>query len=166
MKFNGINKDLGVPQKNEIIKKEILNEECLINLLLRIKYQSIKINIICVTFDLFNRNNKSGYLTIKPSLSSIAPNAKPLYLYNLLFQSHEAFVILKNKTNHKQIFFGVAIYFKKTKEIKIKIHHKNIAIYDVYNKKQEWIIYAAPYCVKHAMLTLFEKYIDQQSKIE
>lgn len=164
MKNNRMNKDLGIPKKNEIIRKELLNEESMINMLIRIKYQSIKINIVRVTFDLFNKNNinKCGYLTIKRiNYKNIKISNQKLY--KVLFQNHEALTIFKNKNDEKQIFFGVAMYLNKSDEIRIKVSHKTIALYDVYNEKQEWMIYVAPYCVKHAILSLFSKYIDQDS---
>ena len=162
MKYNAKNKDLGIPKKNEIMKKELLNEESMINLLVRIKYQSVRINITNVTFDLFNRN-KCGYLTIK-QINNNNIKISNQKIYKILFQSHEALVILKNKNNEKQIFFGIAIYLIQKDEIRIKVSHKTIALYDVYNEKQEWIIYSAPYCIKHAILSLFSKYIDKEKE--
>eukprot|EP01084_Bolivina_argentea_P194811 334336_1 len=163
MKYNNKYKDLGIPNKNYILDNECINITTMSNLLLRVQYQSLKINITNVNFDLFARNNinKYGYLTIKPLLHKYVKHQK---LWNILFQSHDTFVILKNKNNNKQIFFGIAQFDKKINNIKIKVHHKTIGMYDVYNWNQEWMLYAAPYCVKHTLMTLYQIYIDKQNQ--
>merc|ERR1712176_969101 len=105
---------------------------------------------------------KTGYLSITPSVRSSATNAKNRDLWRVLFQEHNAFVLLKNKKNQQNMFFGVALFQKRTDCIKIKVHHKNIAIYDVYDTNSEWMLYVAPYCVKHGIIALFQKCIDKQ----
>eukprot|EP01083_Nonionella_stella_P021621 59917_1 len=161
MKFNTKHKDLGVPKRDQVLKTDSINEACLVNLLLRVQYQSLCVHITDVSFDLFNRNDKTGYLSIKPSVHSREPNAKPKHLWKVLFQEHNAFVMLKKRSNHRHIFFGVALHQRKPNQIRIKVHHKNIAMYDVDDANEEWIVYVAPYCVKHALMALFQRYIDK-----
>ena len=160
---NESQKTLGIPQRDEVMKLERINEETLSNLLLRVQYQSLRVNIVNVTFDLFNRDEKNGTLGVKPSSRSSTPNASAQVIWNVLCQGHNAFVLLKNRRIHDEICFGVAEYDKSRDMINIRVHHQSIAMYDVFDKEQEWILYAAPYCVKHALLSLFQKCIDRQN---
>ena len=158
-----IQKTLGIPERDEVMKMDRINEETLTNLLLRVQCQSLRINIVNVTFDLFNRSDKNGTLTIRPSSRSTTPNASAQMIWSVLCQSHNAFVVLKNKRIHDQICFGVAEYDKRRDRVNIRVHHRNIAMYDVFDAEQEWMLYAAPFCVKHALLSLFQKCIDRQN---